>query len=122
MFSGRRLNLEIFGETNDSRPIQLKEAEAVLQVLKSIEEVIRDSKVDSLVDNVAVLSVWNNQGGRDRSLNNITKQIFQLVTSCNCDLHMQYVPSVSNEADLPSRSLSYSGACLNIGSWQCVER
>lgn len=55
-------------------------------------------------------------------MNNITKQIFQLVTSCNCDLHMQYVPSDFNEADLPSRCLSYSDACLNIGSWQGVER
>uniref|UniRef100_A0A8W8M3B8 Uncharacterized protein n=1 Tax=Magallana gigas TaxID=29159 RepID=A0A8W8M3B8_MAGGI len=62
-----------FWETNDSRPIHLKETEAVLQVLKSIEQVIRDSRVDLLEDNVAVLSVWNNQGGRDRSLNNITK-------------------------------------------------
>lgn len=35
---------------------------------------------------------------------------------------MQYVPSDLNEAILPSRSLSYSNACLNIGLWQCVER
>lgn len=55
-------------------------------------------------------------------MNNKTKQIFQFVTSCNCNLHMQYVSSDLNEADLPSRSLSYSDACLNIGSWQCVER
>lgn len=35
---------------------------------------------------------------------------------------MEYLPSDLNEAVLPSRSLSYSNACLNIGSWQCVER
>lgn len=90
----------------------------VLQVWKSIEGVIIELRVDLLVNNIAVLSVWNSQGGRNRYLNNITKQIFQFVTSCNCYLHLQYL----NETDLPSCSLSNSDACLNIGLWQCVER
>ena len=45
-FQGEKVELGDFWETNDSRPIHLKEAEAVLQVLKSIEEVTRDSRVD----------------------------------------------------------------------------
>lgn len=78
---GERLKLEIFLDTNDSKPIDLKEAKSVLQVLKSIKGVNRDSRVYLLVDNIAILSVWNNQGGRNISFNNMIKHIFQLVTS-----------------------------------------
>lgn len=69
MFSSGKVEIGEFWETNDRRPIHLEEAEVVLQVLKSVVEVIRNSRVDLVVDNVAVLSVWNNQGGRYRSLN-----------------------------------------------------
>lgn len=74
------------------------------------------------VDNISVLSVWNNQEGLDGSLNNITKQIIQLMTSCNCDLQLQYIPLDLNEAHLPSLSLSYNDAGLYIGSLQCVKK
>lgn len=53
---GERLKLEIFWDTNDSKPIDLKEAKSVLQVLKSIKGVNRDSRVYLLVDNIAILS------------------------------------------------------------------
>ena len=110
-----------FWDQSDERSIHLKEAEAILRVLESLKGLILDSRVDLLTDNMAVLSVWERQGGRDRSLNEITKRIFELVTTHNCDLHMQYVPSESNEADAPSRTLNYSDACLSENAWQLVE-
>ncbi|XP_069129670.1 uncharacterized protein [Argopecten irradians] len=109
-------------DNDDARPIHLKEASAVLKALESFAGSLSDSRVDLLTDNMAVLSVWENQGGRDGRLNRITKQIFEFVVERNIDLHMQYIPSCCNAADQPSRKLDFSECTLGNESWELVEK
>lgn len=121
LVGGQRVVMGDYWETDDDRAIHLKEAEAVLKVLQALGNRLENRRVDLLVDNMAVLSVWENQGGRDRSLNQITKAIFFWVSRYNVDLRMQYVPSSENEADQPSRVCSFGDSTLTDVSWQRVE-
>lgn len=74
-------------------------------------------QVRVLTDNMAVLSVWQNQGARDSALNKITETIFLLTLKENCEIQMQYVPAVENVADSPSRSISYTDTMLSDMLW-----
>lgn len=57
-----RYEISDFWEENDQRPIHLKEADAVHKVLLALGENLANSRVPVLTDNMAVLSVWQNQG------------------------------------------------------------
>ena len=83
---------------------------------------VADSRVDILIDNMAVIQSFENQGGKCRSLNNKMKQIFAFLCSYNIDLHLRYVPTNLNEADFPSRQLSLADSTLAGPSWMLVER
>ena len=52
-----------------SRDIATKEAMAIHNSLLSCRDKVRNTRVDALVDNQAVVHAWNNQGGRSSSLN-----------------------------------------------------
>lgn len=119
---GERSVIGDYWDDGDARPIHLKEASAVLKALESFGGLLDDSRVDLLTDNMAVRSVWENQGGRDAKLNHITKEIFTFVVNHNIDLRMQYIPSCSNEADEPSRRLDYSECALCEESWKLIEQ
>ncbi|XP_062591418.1 uncharacterized protein LOC134252891 [Saccostrea cucullata] len=124
MLSGKLegLSLSDFWSNDDSRPIHLKEAEAVYNVLYSCKENIKNSRVDVLCDNMAVVNSWANQGGKDKQLTDIMKQLFQFVYECNISLNLQYVQSKLNVADEPSRSISLSDSMLSETSWAYVEQ
>lgn len=64
-----------YWKPNDTRPIHLKEAEAALKALESLEKEIQNYRVDLLADNQAVKCAWQNQGGKDNQLNGIMKRI-----------------------------------------------
>ena len=117
----RGLKFSDFWSNNDTRPIHLKEADAVLQALQSLGSDIFDHRVDLFTDNMALLCSWENQGGKDVHLNALIKHIFEWIYTHNIDLKMCYIPSASNEADLPSRSLSFSDSMLSCHAWQSVE-
>lgn len=117
-----RYEISDFWEENDQRPIHLKEADAVYKVLLALGENIANSRVHVLTDNMAVLSVWQNQGGKDRALNCITKCIFSLTLKLNFELNLQFVPSKLNEADAPSRQISYADSMLDGKTWGIVEK
>lgn len=110
-----------FWDKSDERPIHAKEADAVIRALQSLGETIRNHRVDILTDNQSVISAWDNQGARDKTLNDLMKELFTITYIFNIDLHMTYVPTDLNEADQPSRSISYSDSRLNKQSWFLVE-
>lgn len=117
-------NTRCFGDywsNGDNRPIHLKEASAVLNAIRALESKLRDHRVDIKIDNMAVLHAWNNEGSKNRELTNIIKSIFEIVWKCNIDLHLQYVPSKLNEADRPSREISYSDCMLLSKIWKKIE-
>ena len=70
---------------------------------------------------MALLCSWENQGGKDFHLNALIKHIFEWIYTHNIDLKICFIPSASNEADLPSRSLSFSDSMLSCQAWQAVE-
>ena len=111
-----------FWASDDNRPIHLKEAEAVLRALSSMDSRIIDTRVDILTDNMAVIQSFENQGGKCQALNKIMKQIFTFGCSHNIDLHLRYVPTSLNEADAPSRHLSLADSMLAETTWALLER
>ena len=65
-------------DTQDSRPIHLKEADALLSSLRSLKDRLRDCRVDVFVDNMAVVCAWEGKGSRDMYLVSLLKDIFIL--------------------------------------------
>ncbi|VDI23459.1 Hypothetical predicted protein [Mytilus galloprovincialis] len=110
-----------FWNKNDSSPIHVKEANALLHSLCSVKERIVDSRVDAFCDNLAVVNAWSNQGGRDPSLNGVLRKIFTLSKTVNMDLRLVYVSSSRNPADRESRKLRLSDAMLSPMKWKFVE-
>ena len=116
-----KVEVRDYFEGEDIRPIHLKELEAVLKTLQGLGTSIRDSRVDLLVDNQAVIWVWKGQGSKSREMNVLLKVLFSLTIDLNIDLRMTYVPSKVNPADDGSRKLSASDARLAPVSWKLVE-
>ncbi len=114
--------LSDFWEHGDNRPIHLKEAGALLATLRSVAGRIKGQRVDAFVDNMAVVCAWERLGCRDIDLANIVKGLFTLVTDLNVDLHLFYIRSADNPADLPSRSLSWADVRLDSEVWERVDQ
>ena len=72
------------------------------------------------VDNKALVSSWESQVAKSPEVSGVMKSIFQFSLSRNLSLSLQYVPSRSNPADSPSRTLSDLDASLDTGPWHLV--
>ena len=81
--------------------ITTREAFAVDKVLRAFKDRVKDCRVDVMIDNLAVMHAWNNQGGKGRDLNNAKKALFFTTMDLDILLHMLYVPSQGNPADAP---------------------
>lgn len=106
---------------NDTRPIHVKEADAILRSLLSLSSMVQDSRVDVYTDSMAVIGSWSSQGKRCKELNDIIKDVFQFIVAKNIDLRLTFVSSKLNEADKPSRVLSAADTMLSQKSWMLVE-
>lgn len=104
-----------------SFPIMVQEAKALLFVLKSIKDRIKGNRVDTNVDNQALISAWNNEGSKSTALNQVLKEIFQLTLDLDMVLNLHYVPSKMNLADEPSRKLLKSDAMLSDMAWYTIQ-
>ena len=56
--------------------IASREALAVDTVLRAFRDLVKDSRVDVMIDNQAMTHAWNNQGGKSRDLNNTIQALF----------------------------------------------
>ena len=101
--------------------IHMREGFAVLKCLQSLKQILKNSRVDFLVDNMNVVSSWNNQGSKNESLTALMKNIFEFTLENNVDLVMSYIASKSNPADFPSRQLSPQDCFLGDDAWRLVE-
>ena len=110
-----------YWKSRDSRPIHIKEAQAVVNSLSALKETISDHRVGVFCDNLAVVKAWSSQGARDPALNAVLKDLFILTFDRNVNLHMQYIQSGSNPADKESRRLSGKDATLVKEKWVVVE-
>ena len=101
--------------------ITTREAFAVDKVLRAFKDLVKDCRVDVMIDNRAVMHAWNNQGGKGRDLNNAIKALFFTTMDLNILLHMLYIPSQENPADAPSRRLSSLDYTLASEIWNNVQ-
>lgn len=102
-----------YWENDDNRPIHLKEGDAVYKAILSLGDTICNHRLDVLTDNKSVMFSWQNQGSKDRQLNDIMKKIFNYIFTNNIDLHIQYIPSKLNAADTPSRVIDMADTMLS---------
>ncbi len=110
-----------YWEASDSRPIHLKEAEAVLRLLQAKGPCFQHSRVDVLVDNQAVVKSWKGQGARDLPLNAILQDIFHVTVKFNIQLSMIYVSTDCNPSDKESRVLDMKDSMLSSHVWGKVD-
>ncbi|KAK3106944.1 hypothetical protein FSP39_003582 [Pinctada imbricata] len=113
VLKGDNLKMGDFWERDDSRPIHIKEAQALIKTLTALEGSICNHRVDAFVKNKALVSVWERQGRKDPSLNRVIKELYEITLRNNVDLHLVYIPSKENPADEPSRSVSRSDSTLS---------
>lgn len=97
--------------------IATKEAMAIHNSLLSCRDKVRNTRVDALVDNQAVVHAWNNQGKRSSSLNIVMKKLFATTMELNVCLHLSYIWTNENPADEPSRHLSSIDCQLTEDVW-----
>lgn len=103
--SGRHEIYDFWTEEERKMPIMVLEAKALLNVLRSVKDSIFGRRVDSGVDNLALLNGWKNDGTRSRELNKVLKDIFDFVLEHDIILNLVYVKSAENVADAPPFSL-----------------
>ncbi len=102
-------------------PIHIKEGLAVVRTLEALAHLVKGAIVDLSTDNQAFLKSWENEGGKDRALTEVVKELFVLTSYLGCDLNLLYVASKDNPADEPSRVLKASDASLSPGLWDLVQ-
>ena len=112
---------DYWSREEQSWDISTKEAVAVERVLLAFQDHLKNTWVDVNVDNQAVINSWNNQRGRSRSLNDAIKRLFFTTSALNISLHMSYIPSSVNPADLPSRRLSAIDSQLCPELWEVIQ-
>lgn len=105
----------------DTRPIHEKECDALLNTLVSFKSQLMNHRVDAFVDNKSVVSAWENQHCKTPVLISWTKQVFEFVSSNNIDLHLHYIQSSLNPADLDSRVLSRQDCKLSSTVWRLLQ-
>eukprot|EP00794_Sanderia_malayensis_P014932 gene14932-biopygen12452 len=102
--------------------IAVREAKALFRTILAFRNQITNAHVDALVDNTNLLHFWNNEGGRNPSLNEAIKSIFELSLQLNITLHLHFVPSEEQLADELSRFHSDIDCRLSDTAWLLVDR
>lgn len=116
------VNIGDYFQPGDTRPIHVKEGEAVIHVLQSVADRMKDHRVDIFVDNKAVCDAWARLGAKDKQLTTVLKRLYEFTSDHNVELRIHYIPSAVNPADPPSRKLSASDTCLSNAAWRLVEQ
>ena len=103
-------------------PIVVKEALALLYVLRKVAGFISNARIDCFVDSATLVACWRKDGSRNTRVNNALKEIFHLTLSANLQVILHFVPSQQNPADSPSRIPSDRDCTLSPASWLIVQQ
>ena len=108
--------------TDSSPHINILEASALERALHSLAETVQNTRVEAWLDSQVVVTSWQREGGRSRELNDIFKyRIVHCACQHNLELALHYLPSSSNPADVPSRTMSDLDCMLSPTAWSLVQ-
>ena len=107
--------------TDSSPHINILEASALERALHSLVERVQNTRVDAWLDSQVVVTSWQREGGWSRELNDIFKRIVHSARQHNFELALHYLPSSSNPADVPSRTMSDLDCMLSPTAWSLVQ-
>ena len=108
-------------EVQRSSDICYKEALALYFVLVSNTDHIWDRRVDVQVDYESLCQAWSSLKARSAALAGVLKLVFAFTLEANFDLRLQWIPSSSNRADIPSRALSRADSRLSPSVWRFLQ-
>lgn len=113
MLQGKEVEMSGFWSVDDSRPLNLKEASALYCALMTVQDTLKNHRVDAYVGNTGFVRVFIKSGENDISLNRIVKDLYQVTYIKNIDLRLHYIPSKCNPADAPFRKLTFLDCMLS---------
>lgn len=112
---------DYWSREHSSKPIIIKEAQALLNTLSVASQSLANRRVDAQTDSLTLVQAWKNQGGKSVELTATIKDIFELSLRYNMALSLCHVPSKANLADAPSRVLSAADCMLASQHWRQLE-
>jgi hypothetical protein len=118
----RHVTCSDYWSNEDDRPIHIKEAQALFNTLCAVQDVVKDHRVDAYVDNLACVFAWENMSGKDPVLIKILKDLWNFTVVNNIELHLSYVRSEENPADVHSRKLSALDCMLTREKFDIIEK
>lgn len=122
LLEGEKIASDYWNDQEVELDIAVKEALALDKSLNAFAELLRNARVDALVDSMAVVGAWSNQGGRSANLNMAIKRLFFTTLRLNIGLQTTYIRTDINPADHPSRRLSALDSKLSPCLWYIVQR
>ena len=111
----------LWNEATRCLPIAVKEAQALFNALESLLSNTHNARIDTFVDNKALLHSWERQVSKSSPISDILKDIFSFTMSRNLTLNLMYVPSKDNTAGAPSRCLFDLDCSLSPAAWHQVD-
>ena len=87
-------------------PIHVKETVALSRSLRSFGDVVRNGRVDVLVDSSVLHGCWERQYVSSHSVLEALKDFVWTTMDLNVAISLQHVKSGDNSADAPCRRLS----------------
>ena len=104
-----------------SKSIEIKEIVALSRTLLALQENVQNFRVDAAVDNKILCDTWERQHSRSPPVLLALKELFWTTVELNLSLHLHFVPSHQNPADLPSRRLSLADSKLSSQLWAVIQ-
>lgn len=93
------------------KSIEIKEIVALSCSLLALRANVQDSRVNAVVDNKILCDTWERQHSSSVLL--VLKELFWTTVELNLSLHLHFVPSRQNPADLLSRRLNLTDSKLS---------
>ena len=104
-----------------SSPIHVRETVALSRTLRSLGDVVRNRRVNVLVDSSVLYGCWERQYASSHSMLEALKDLFWTTVDLNVAISLQLVKSPDNPADAPSRRLSLVDSTLTHRIWSTFQ-
>ena len=103
-------------------PIHVKETVSLSRTLRSFGDVVRNRRVDVLVNSSVLHGCWERQYASSHFMLEALKDLFWMTVDLNVAISLQHVKSADNPADAPSPRLSVVDSALAPRIWSTFQR